>query len=106
MTVDEFATSLTAGAPPEGLPPALLGLWHAGRGEWTKAHEIVQDDDGRDAAWVHAWLHRDEGDTWNAGYWYRRAGRPHHSGALNEEWREIAEGLLGCPLKLLGLRIS
>ncbi|MCW2307401.1 hypothetical protein [Rhodobium gokarnense] len=95
MTVDEFAATLDAGTPPAGLSPALLGLWHAGRGEWTTAHEIVQDDDGRDAAWVHAWLHRDEGDTWNAGYWYRRAGRPVYSGALDEEWREIAEGLLG-----------
>ena len=94
MTVDEFAASLTADTPPEGLPPALLGLWHAGRGEWKTAHEIVQEDNGRDAAWVHAFLHRDECDTWNAGYWYRRAGRPVHSGALDEEWREIAEGLL------------
>ncbi|PLX36811.1 MAG: hypothetical protein C0606_13465 [Hyphomicrobiales bacterium] len=80
---------------PDGLSPALAGLWHAGRGDWDRAHRIVQDDPGRDAAWVHAYLHRVEGDLWNAGYWYRQAGRPECQVALEDEWREIADALLG-----------
>jgi hypothetical protein len=64
------------------------------RGDWDGAHQIAQDDDSRDGAWVHAYLHRKEGDDGNAAYWYRRAARPVASGAFDEEWRCIANELL------------
>lgn len=94
MTLDEFRRSIDAGVPPDGLSPALLGLWHQGRGAWEAAHETVQADEGADAAWVHAHLHRVEGDEMNAGYWFRRAGQPHTKGDLDAEWVAIAEALL------------
>jgi hypothetical protein len=69
-------------------------LWWAARDDWDKAHRLVQDEDSREAAWVHAYLHRVEGDLSNAGYWYRRAGRPETKAALEDEWAEIAAALL------------
>jgi hypothetical protein len=81
------------GAPPAGLSPALEALWWTDRGEWDRAHAIVQDDQGRDAAWVHAHLHRIEGDLGNAAYWYRRAGRPEAQGPFEAERDAIAAGL-------------
>ena len=93
MTIEEFEASL-GGDPPEGLTPALRGLWHDGRGDWGAAHEEVQVHDTDDCAWIHAYLHRKEGDLSNAGYWYRRAGRPVAEGALDDEWRAIAVALL------------
>ena len=74
---------------------ALLALWWDARGEWDKAHEIAQDVDGADGAWVHAYLHRKQGDLGNAAYWYRRAGRAVGSGDLRVEWEGIVEELLG-----------
>jgi hypothetical protein len=72
----------------------LAALWWAGKGDWNKAHEIAQDDNGADAAWVHAYLHRVEGDLGNAGYWYRQAGQPVTTGSLETEWERIATALL------------
>lgn len=72
----------------------LLALWHAGQGHWDAAHDIVQDASGGDAAWVHAYLHREEGDQFNAGYWYRRAGKTMPSVSLAEEWHAMVEELL------------
>jgi len=71
------------------MPPPLVALWWAGKGDWDKAHSIAQDDASADAAWVHAYLHRVEGDLPNAGYWYRRASRPVAAGALDAEWTQI-----------------
>ncbi|HEY3783298.1 MAG TPA: hypothetical protein VGL56_19635 [Fimbriimonadaceae bacterium] len=62
---------------------------------WHNAHETAQSDEGQNAAWVHAYLHRKEGDMSNAGYWYRRAGRPAQSGSLEDEWESIVKALLG-----------
>ena len=76
---------------------ALQALWFAGRGDWELAHEIAQADDSREAAWVHAYLHREEGDTSNAAYWYRRAGRPAYTGDLRTEWETIVRELLEQP---------
>lgn len=95
MDVDAFERSLATGTPPAGLGTPLVALWHAARGAWDTAHELVQDDPSADAAWVHAWLHRDEGDLPNAGYWYRRAGRAAARGDLRGEWRAIVAALLG-----------
>ncbi len=94
MTPEAFRQSLDHQQPPTGLDGVLLGLWYAGKGEWDRAHRIVQEISGSDAAWVHAWLHRQEGDQWNAGYWYQRAGRPRSSASLETEWEEIAADLL------------
>lgn len=94
MTFEEFRASLDAATPPSVLTPALRGLWHQGKGDWDAAHQAAQADDGAEAAWVHAHLHRVEGDESNAGYWYRRAGQPHARVTLDEEWRAIAEALL------------
>lgn len=96
MTPLAFAASaLSDPAPPDGAPP-LAALWWDRKGDWERSHEIVQaDEEGRDAAWVHAYLHRREGDGDNARYWYRRAGRPVSSASLDEEWFEIVGALLG-----------
>ncbi|MEO8631449.1 MAG: hypothetical protein ABI612_25640, partial [Betaproteobacteria bacterium] len=62
--------------------------------DWKRAHEIVQEESDVDSAWVHAYLHRQEGDLSNAGYWYRRAGKSKHAGSLDDELRAIAVALL------------
>ncbi len=97
MTPDAFSATLAAASPPEGLAAPLAALWWAGRGDWDQAHALAQDDASRDAAWVHAHLHRREGDEGNARYWYRRAGRPAATGPLEAEWRAMAAALLGGP---------
>jgi hypothetical protein len=94
MTLAEFQRSLTGKTPPRGLAPALVALWWARKGDWDKAHKIVMDDDGRDAAWVHAYLHRVEGDAGNAAYWYRAAKRPVATGAHDAEWKAMTAALL------------
>jgi hypothetical protein len=76
MTLEDFRKSLTAIKPPAGLTLALAGLWWDAKGDWTRAHESAQQDEGRDGSWVHAYLHRKEGDQGNAAYWYGRAGKP------------------------------
>ncbi|HWQ33941.1 MAG TPA: hypothetical protein VNQ79_13910 [Blastocatellia bacterium] len=89
-----FEATLTGDQPPAGLSPCLLALWHERRGDWHRAHEIVQDLDTREAAAVHAYLHRREGDESNARYWYRRADKPFPAGqSLDQEWRELAQQL-------------
>lgn len=93
MTIDEFREMRSTATPP-ALPPLLQALWHDARGEWERAHEIAQADENRDGAWVHAYLHRKEGDLGNARYWYRRAGRPEATRTLDDEWTAIAEHLL------------
>ena len=94
MSLSEFKASLAGDAPASGLTPALTGLWWLAKGEWDRAHKIVQDASSREAAWVHAHLHRVEGDLGNAGYWYRQAGQPVATDALPIEWERIAAALL------------
>lgn len=94
MTLDEFRASLEDGAAPAGVGPCLTALWTEARGDWKRAHEIVQEESGEAAAWVHAYLHRKEGDASNAGYWYSRASRPHSALSHDEEWDEIVAALL------------
>jgi len=94
MTLQEFRDSLRREEPPSHLSCALAGLWWDAKGNWDKAHESAQGDEGPAGSWVHAYLHRKEGDTSNAGYWYRRADKPPARSSLEEEWIEIAESLL------------
>ena len=97
MTLDEFRHSIgisTDNTPPNGLSPLLQALWHDAHGDWERAHQLAQDVDTKDGAWVHAYLHRKEGDTSNAGYWYRRASRDMFAGSLDDEWTHITEALL------------
>src|SRR4051794_26152461 len=93
MTLDEFRQLTKATAAP-GLPALLLALWHDARGDWDAAHQVAQDVESQDGAWVHAYLHRKEGDQANAGYWYRQARRQPTRVSLEEEWEEIAAALL------------
>jgi hypothetical protein len=94
MTLDELKRSVSRKSPPSGLPTAVAALWWAAKDDWNRAHELVMDEPDQDAAWVHAYLHRVEGDLANAGYWYRQAGRRPASGALETEWDDIAATLL------------
>jgi hypothetical protein len=90
----DHATFRALPAPPAKAEAPLAALWHAARGDWDKAHALVQDEESATAAWVHAHLHRVEGDEGNAGYWYRRAGKPHAKVSHDEEWKQLADALL------------
>jgi hypothetical protein len=93
MTLTEFKDSLAAVTPPE-VAPALVALWHDAKGDWDKAHAVAQDVDDATGAWVHAYLHRKEGDAGNAAYWYRRADQPVANDSLDSEWTRMVETLL------------
>ena len=94
MTLAELKATLTSPTPPAGLSSPLLAMWHDGRGDWDAAHRVAQDIDDADGSWIHAYLHRKEGDTWNADYWYRKATKERPSCSLSEEWEEIARQLI------------
>jgi hypothetical protein len=89
MTVAEFEVSAA-----EEFSGALLAMWWDARGNWQQAHEVAQDVAGKDGAWVHAYLHRKEGDLANAAYWYRQAGRSVAAGDLRAEWETMVAELL------------
>jgi hypothetical protein len=94
MTPVAFERSLSKAAPPKALALELKAMWWAAKGDWEKAHRIAMDGHSREAAWVHAYLHRVEGDHGNAGYWYRQAQRKPSSGTLEAEWAAIVAELL------------
>lgn len=94
MTLEEFRRTLTDDAAPGELSPALRSLWEDAKGNWNAAHSIAQDIDDRTGSWIHAYLHRKEGDLGNAGYWYRRAGEPVPHDTLEQEWVRIVSALL------------
>ena len=94
MDLAVFRASLAAAAPLEGLGPALQALWWDAKGDWDRAHALAQADEGGAGDWVHAYLHRKEGDPGNADYWYRRAGKPASRTPFAEEWAAIAAELL------------
>ena len=94
MDLTAFRASLVVATPPEGLGQALQALWWEAKGEWDRAHVLAQADEGGAGDWVHAYLHRKEGDPGNAGYWYRRAGKPASRAPFAEEWAAIAAALL------------
>jgi hypothetical protein len=94
MNIEDFRQTLAKNEPPE-LSHALLALWWDAKGDWNKAHASAQQDEQSPAGtWVHAYLHRKEGDLSNAGHWYRRAGRPVATTSLEAEWSTIADALL------------
>jgi hypothetical protein len=95
VNMAEFKASFSGATPAPGLDAPLAALWWAAKGNWDKAHKIAQDVETVDAAWVHAYLHRVEGDLGNAGYWYRQAGQPVAKNSLDAEWERIASSLLG-----------
>ena len=94
-TIDSFRDSVSAAAPPGDVGPALQALWWLAKGDWNEAHTVCQQhEDNDDCNWVHAHLHRQEGDMSNAGGWYRRAGKLMPSSPLETEWEQVAAELI------------
>src|SRR5262249_35411188 len=93
-TLAEFKDALASASPSTQLPSTLVALWHDAKGNWDAAHKVAQDIDDENGAWIHAYLHRKEGDAGNAEYWYRRAGKPVSKLSLAGEWEEIGGDLL------------
>jgi len=94
MSFEEFKASLNEGQPPKEINQLLKALWHDAKGDWEVSHSIAQDIPSNEGSWVHAYLHRKEGDNGNASYWYIRAGRTMPKVSLDEEWVEITKALL------------
>ena len=94
MTLTEFKESLLNDNPPANASVYLKALWYDAQGDWDKAHELIQDVSGQQASLIHAYLHRKEGDLWNAEYWYNRCWSIIPDVSLNEEWEQIASSLL------------
>lgn len=94
MTFNEFKQSVSQAQPPGGLNIYLQAMWYDAKGDWHKAHALVDHLDDETACRVHAYLHRKEGDQWNAGYWYKRAGAKQPSVSLDEEWEMVTQAFL------------
>ena len=94
MTLQEFKDSIRNPIPPKSLSKNLLALWHDSNDNWDEAHNIVQATSGFDGDWIHAYLHRKEGDLSNASYWYSKVGKTHPNVSLKMEWEELANYLL------------
>jgi hypothetical protein len=90
MTLSDFTDSLKNENPPPDLSPILQSLWYAGKGDWSTAHDIAQEIHTTDGSWVHAYLHRVEGDEGNATYWYHKAKKSFPAVSLEKEWEELA----------------
>jgi hypothetical protein len=95
MTLDEFRASLTLAEPSGEMPAPLAALWWDAKGDWARAHGMVDDLETPNGMAVHAYLHRKEGVEWNADYWYGRAGRKFHRPTFEAEWEALAEAMLG-----------
>ena len=94
MDIDTFKSTIAGDAPPDGLSLALQALWQDAKGNWDEAHKLAQAQKDETGAWVHAYLHRVEGDLRNAGYWYHNANKTDCTAPLAEEWADIASALL------------
>ena len=94
MNLYDFKETFNGNLPPAILQDHLKALWFDAKGDWEKAHVLIQDVNDKNAAWIHAYLHRKEGDISNADYWYRRAGKTRPEISLEKEWEQIAEALL------------
>jgi hypothetical protein len=97
MTLPNFKRTLSANNPPADLSVYLKALWYEAKDQWDKAHQLIQDLPDKNASWIHAYLHRKEGDTSNADYWYNRANRKRPAISLTEEWEQIANTFLADP---------
>ena len=95
MNAKEFRATLDGEAPPQGLSAPAEALWWDAKGDWARAHGMVDSLSAREGMAVHAYLHRKEGVEWNAEYWYSRAGRRFHRPKLEDEWEALVDGLLG-----------
>jgi hypothetical protein len=91
MDLQSFKRSLSSPKAPSGTSIYLQALWEDGKGNWEQSHHLIQDLTDKTAAWIHAYLHRKEGDIWNADYWYSKAGRKRPAVSLEEEWETIVE---------------
>lgn len=94
MTLSSFKESLLQNDPPQNASVYLKALWYDAKGQWEQSHKLIQDVDDVSASWIHAYLHRKEGDTANADYWYRHAGKKRPSVSLEEEWVTIVTALI------------
>ncbi len=94
MNVSSFKESLFNSEPPQSTSVYLKALWYDAKGDWDKAHKLIQDIDDKNASWIHAYLHRKEGDNGNADYWYRFAGKQRPSLSLEDEWKTIVTAFL------------
>ena len=94
MNFEEFRQTLSSSKPPDNLSGYLESLWYDAKKDWEKAHNVIQDIEDKTASWIHAYLHRKEGDIGNADYWYHRAGRKRPAISLEEEWTDIVKALL------------
>jgi len=95
MTAERFRESLIAPEPPSGLTAPMAALWWDAKGDWAQAHVLVDELETPEGMAVHAYLHRKEGEAWNADYWYQRAGRRFYRERLEDEWEALVEGLAG-----------
>lgn len=94
MKLTDLKESLLADYPPEDASIYIKALWYDAKNNWNKSHELIQDLPDKNASWIHAYLHRKEGDTWNADYWYSKAGKKRPPVSLQEEWEQIVSALL------------
>ncbi len=92
--LEAFKETLTADRPPGAASIYLQALWYDGKGDWNGSHELIQDLPDKNASWIHAYLHRKEGDIWNADYWYRKAGKKRPAVTLEEEWAQLVQAFL------------
>ena len=94
MDTTSFKHTLSDPEPPAGLSIIMQALWYDGKGDWDRAHQLAQSSSSADAARVHAYLHRKEGDKWNASYWYNQAGKKFPEMTLEEEWEDLVKQLI------------
>lgn len=94
MTIEELKNSLKGSAPPPGLSDLLKAMWYDGKGDWEASHNIAQEIHSNEGSWIHAYLHRKEGDNGNATYWYAKAGKKFPTIGLAEEWEQLCEAFL------------
>lgn len=95
MTIEEFNQSLSSNLPPAGISDILQALWYDRKGNWSRAHELAQENHTRDGSRIHAYLHRKEGDLSNSNYWHNRAGTTMPEVSLEEEWQLLVTKYLG-----------
>ena len=94
MTFSTFKESLSANEPPQPASVYLMALWYDAKGQWDKAHKLIQDVEDKDAAWIHAYLHRKEGDIGNADYWYRHTEKKRPAVSIEKEWEDMVNAFI------------